>query len=660
MKTKLGLLLLMLLPAVIIFSVTANCCSAAPIEVTDVSGNFTSTVEVIGIVGTSVKVRRSNGSTVEMQLATFDKDSLIKILIELGRKDVPKPKTGNTITNTIGMKFNKIPDGTFLMGSLAFGPSGLKDEHLHKVTITKPFYVQTTEVTQGQWKAVMGTEPWKGDTEVKEGANYPATYVNWDNAVAYCKKLSEKEGKTYRLPTEAEWEYACRAGTKTAWSFGDNEKEMGDYAWYPKNTKDIGEDYAHQVRLKKPNAFGLYDMHGNVLEWCSDYYESDYYEQSPEQDPQGPTTGFGRVYRGGAWWFFGPTAAYRNQLLLRVLKLENSSSVGFRLVREVAVDSVAVEKAAAVAAALAKGDWKAVLELEPNNWSGLRLKVAAAVEVALAKDDWKAVLELEPNNWSGLRLKVAAEKAAEKAAILAGDPITNTFHMTFNKIPTGTFMMGSPETEENREDGETQHQVTISKAFYMQTTEVTQAQWKALMGTEPWRGKSYVKEGPNYAAAYVSWDDAVAYCEKLSKQEGKTYRLPTEVEWEYACRAGTKTTWNFGNNENELSSHAWYRENALDIGEEYAHQVGLKKPNAFGLYDMHGNVWEWCHDYFEEDYYKQSPKQDPTGPTRGSFRVLRGGSWYLSTRVTRSAGRNSFGAGYRHYYNGFRVVRELD
>jgi sulfatase modifying factor 1 len=232
----------------------------------------------------------------------------------------------------------------------------------------------------------------------------------------------------------------------------------------------------------------------------------------------------------------------------------------------------------------------------------------------------------------------------------------------FKQIPAGTFTMGSPATETDRQDIETQHPVTISKAFYIQTTEVTQGQWKAVMGTEPWKGKSFVKEGPNYAASYVSWDDAVAFCKKLSEAEDKTYRLPTEAEWEYACRAGTETAWSFGDDEKALGDYAWYRENAWDIDEKYAHQVELKKPNAFGLYDMYGNVYEWCHDYFEEDYYKQSPEQDPRGPVSGSSRVLRGGSWdwLFYARFTRSAGRGRGGAGLRLNYFGFRLVRELD
>jgi len=254
----------------------------------------------------------------------------------------------------------------------------------------------------------------------------------------------------------------------------------------------------------------------------------------------------------------------------------------------------------------------------------------------------------------------ATEPVPSDPPVVELPSITNTLGMKFNKIPAGTFLMGSPQTEKVRGDNEHQHKVTITKPYYMQTTEVTQGQWKAVMGTEPWKGIQYVKEGPNNAATCVSWNDAIAYCKKLSEKEGKTYRLPTEAEWEYACRAGTETRWSFGDDEKELGDYAWYRDNVYDIDEKYAHQVGLKKPNAFGLYDMHGNVYEWCHDYYEEDYYQQSPAQDPTGPVTGSFRVLRGGSWESLSRTARSAFRIRAGADYRFNYFGFRLVRELD
>ena len=258
----------------------------------------------------------------------------------------------------------------------------------------------------------------------------------------------------------------------------------------------------------------------------------------------------------------------------------------------------------------------------------------------------------------------AADQQYVKSWLGTDSTFTNTIGMKLKLIPAGTFMMGSPVTEKDRKSNETQHEVTISKAFYMQTTEVTQGQWKALMGTEPWKGKPYVKEGPNNAATYASWNDAVAYCKKLSEKEGKTYRLPTEAEWEYACRAGTKTAWSFGDDEKALGDYAWYRENAWDMDEKYAHQVELKKPNAFGLHDMYGNVYEWCHDYFEEDYYKQSPAKDPTGPTSGADRVLRGGSWFYDSRTGARSAFRGWGDGGSRYGPGgglgFRVVRELD
>tara|TARA_B110000263_G_scaffold149123_1_gene129392 strand:- start:58 stop:657 length:600 start_codon:yes stop_codon:yes gene_type:complete len=197
--------------------------------------------------------------------------------------------------------------------------------------------MQTTEVTQGQWMTVMGTEPWKGKDDVKEGPNYAASCVSWDDAVAYCNKLREKEGKTYRLPTEAEWEYACRAGTQTTWSFGNEDGALGDYAWYKENTHDIDEKYAHQVRLKKPNAFGLYDMHGNVLEWCSDWFRPEYDERSPEKDPTGPTADgdFLRVGRGGAWGGYPQsTRSGKRQRANAGSGFEGLSHEGFRLVRE--------------------------------------------------------------------------------------------------------------------------------------------------------------------------------------------------------------------------------------------------------------------------------------------------------------------------------------
>jgi len=166
-----------------------------------------------------------------------------------------------------------------------------------KVTLSNAYYLGRTEVTQAQWVAVMGTKPWSGKDE--SGDNRPATFVNWIDAVAFCEKLTEKEKKgTYRLPTEEEWEFACRAGTTSQFSFGDDGSKLPQFAWISDNTSKAGEPYAHDVALKKPNAFGLFDMHGNVWEFCSGEYTSD---RTKEERPHRADSGHMRIAAGGSW-----------------------------------------------------------------------------------------------------------------------------------------------------------------------------------------------------------------------------------------------------------------------------------------------------------------------------------------------------------------------
>ncbi|MEO1969940.1 MAG: formylglycine-generating enzyme family protein [Pirellulaceae bacterium] len=234
--------------------------------------------------------------------------------------------------------------------------------------------------------------------------------------------------------------------------------------------------------------------------------------------------------------------------------------------------------------------------------------------------------------------------------------VTNSIGMKLNRIRAGRFPMGSsliasPKTPEYPE-----HLVRISRDYYIGVTEVTQGQWEAVMGTRPWTGEDHIKTGPNYPATYVSWENATAFCQRLSKREKEDYRLPTEAEWEYACRTGTKTTkYNFGDDVSALKEYAWFKVNAYDVGQMYAHQVGLKRPNAWGLYDMHGNVDEWCLDWFGE--YENGAIVDPTGPAKGSLRVYRGGSWSRAARYSESASRLRSKPASNFYFLGFRVVR---
>ena len=234
--------------------------------------------------------------------------------------------------------------------------------------------------------------------------------------------------------------------------------------------------------------------------------------------------------------------------------------------------------------------------------------------------------------------------------------------MAFVYIGPGTFTMGSPDSDPWGAAWEKpQHEVTITRGFYLGKYEVTQGQWEAVMGTTPWAGRGDVLENPDHPAVYVSWEDVQGFIEALNlAANGDLYRLPTEAEWEYACRAGTTARWSFGDDDSLAGDYAWYLENASERGEDYAHRVGTKKPSPWGLYDMHGNVWEWCRDWYASTYYSTSPGVDPQGPESGTFRVVRGGFFGRHAQHVRSALRDSPPPSARDGRVGFRLLKRAD
>jgi formylglycine-generating enzyme required for sulfatase activity len=260
--------------------------------------------------------------------------------------------------------------------------------------------------------------------------------------------------------------------------------------------------------------------------------------------------------------------------------------------------------------------------------------------------------------------------------------VTNSLGMKFVQIMPGTFRMGSPPTETGSFDNERQHEVRLSRGFYMGMYEVTQEQFSKVMGVNPadYQGDKAVKIIPekrhpvtnrivqdkvtipikteNFPVENVNWEDANEFCRLLSEvpeelNAGRSYRLPTEAEWEYACRAGSRTTYSSGNSAKTLNAFAWFQDNS----ESRPHEVGTRKPNAWGLYDMHGNVWEWCQDWYGE--YPKENVADPSGPMGGKERVLRGGSWYVTEENLRSAYRPSRSPDFHSFDFGFRVVMEI-
>ncbi len=472
--------------------------------------------------------------------------------------------------NSLGMELVDIPAGAFLMGD---GPSAVA------VTLSRRFSLGKYEVTQSQFKKVMSLEPWAGRANVQSGDEYPAVYVDWNEATEFCRRLTvtdHESGKLsaveeYRLPTEAEWEYACRAGTKTLFSFGDNESEMTDFAWFNGNTNT--EQYAHKIGAKKANPWGLYDMHGNACEWCSDWHDK---TLSGGTDPMGPNSGAGRIGCGGSWAF-------------RPVGCQSASRY---------------------------------CSAPSDRYDSLGFRVALGQSVPRAKQPVQL--------------------------------ITNSIGMDLIEIPSGTFQMGNGVRATVA--------VTLTRPFLIGKTEVTQRQFKNVMGTEPWMSRPNIPCGNDFPAVCLDWNDATAFCAKLTVREqdnatgpvlraGEVYRLPTEAEWEYACRAGTQTRFSYGDDESILGEYAWFDGNT----QGHAGQVGLKKPNPLGLYDTHGNVWEWCSDWHDSAVLIGG--NDPIGPKTGSHREARGGGWGFGPVSCRSARRYGIVPSYRDGDLGFRVVR---
>ena len=237
------------------------------------------------------------------------------------------------------------------------------------------------------------------------------------------------------------------------------------------------------------------------------------------------------------------------------------------------------------------------------------------------------------------------------------------------RIEPGEFLMGSPDSDKDAEaDEKPRHRVRITRPFYLGKYEVTQAEYEAVMGENPSSFKGNAKQ----PVENVSWLDAVRFCNQLSEREGLKpfyeisgetvqvpdwngtgYRLPTEAEWEYACRAGTATRYSFGDDEASLGEFSWFDGNS----DSRTHEVGQKRANGIGLHDMHGNVWEWCWDWYSADYYKEPPVDDPRGPSQATDRVIRGGCWGNDPRLVRSAHRSRVAPDHRGDYLGFRVAR---
>ena len=485
-----------------------------------------------------------------------------------------------------------MPAGSFMMGSksafLFSADKNPEEKPQHLVKIPS-FLMGKTEVTQLQWKSVMGSNP----SSFKEcGDNCPVENVSWNDAQEFIQKLNQLTGQNYRLPSEAEWEYVARAGTTTEWSFGNDEFQAGNYAWHAGNSVS----QTHGVGQKMPNAFGIYDMHGNVWEWVDDCWHETY--SGAPIGGSAWTTGCGdkprRVLRGGSW--DNDPEFLRSAYRIKGYPGSRDFSNGFRL-----------------ASAL------------PVQVSGSVTKPEASSPSAGTK---------KPN-------EIDQQGASAKKS---GEVVKDCYDCPeMVVLPAGNFVMGS----EKFHDEGPPHEVSISM-FLIGKTEVTRSQWKAVMNSDPSKGSGW--SCMSCPVDNVSWEDVQLYISKLNKQTSKRYRLPTEAEWEYAARAGTITNEAIGV-DNTYGMKGGDNSTTTD-------PVARQKSNAFGLFDMHGNVWEWVSDCWHESY-AEAPADGSAWlqVCLSSSRVLRGGAKFSQHLERRSATRVNYPPDTRVNSFGFRLAR---
>lgn len=525
-------------------------------------------------------------------------------------------------------RFRWIPPGRFMMGSpeTEVGRSG-DEGPLHEVVLSTGFWLGETPVTQGLWDAVMGSNPSRFP-----GGDHPVEHLSWPECEGFIVHVNTTvTGLAARFPTEAEWEYGCRAGTKTATWAGDlkdgeeiRSPRVDRIAWYSGNS----DRATHAVGGKSPNPWGLHDMLGNVYEWCGDWYS--WYESGLVVDPRGSTTGTLRVFRGGSW---GSDAQYvRAASRFGSHPEDRVYGLGFRLARGQS------PRSGGGAEVPRSGDLRRSAEA-PRSPAPVRDASAPTVREHESRSNARP-------SWA----RSDEHDDVGRVATLVVDGV----RVRFRWIPAGSFVMGSPADEVGANwDESPQYEVTLTRGFWLMETPVTQALWQAVMGRTPSRFA-----GPERPVERVSWSDVGAFVEQLNRRVPKlAARLPIEVEWEYACRGGTKTaTWNGdlarGDDwrSDRLDGIAWYRDNASGSTQP----VGQARANPFGLYDMLGNVWEWCEDWYRD--YPHVLTLSERVPRSGQVRVRRGGSWLTAASSLRAAERDGVREDSRFDDLGFRLA----
>ncbi len=492
-----------------------------------------------------------------------------------------KVDNGNRLVCKVGnVPFHliRVDGGTFQMGATKEMKGELDIEKpVHQVTLST-YYIGETEVTQGLWKAVMDSNPSRFRGNLKR----PVERIDYMECLAFIEKLSKATGLNFRLPTEAEWEFAARGGIHSKHTQFSGGKNLDEVGWtYSNSVNSNGVSCTHPVKSLKPNELSIYDMTGNVREWCSDWFAP--YTKEPQINPTGPETGDRKIFRGGAY--------HNKKYFCRISRRHNN--------------------------------------VPTYRKSGTGMRLALTIN----DDTLKHIPEYVPEP------KTSSQKSL---SFTIGDSIS----FVMKRIKGGTFCMGgTSDMDIPYDDEKPTHHVTIDN-YYIGETEVTQEIWKTVMGNNP-----SVFRGDRLPVECVSWLDCQRFIKRLNKITGRKFRLPTEAEWEFAARGGNNSKqYKFSGSDNLLSV-AWYKDNS----DQKTHDVKTSRSNELGLYDMSGNVWEWCQDC--KMPYPEHRQKNPLGVGASDAEyVIRGGCWDDIENDCRPSMRNECAPNDVYSTIGFRLA----
>lgn len=547
---------------------------------------------------------------------------------------IPNPPETEAITvNGVSFNMVKVEGGTYTMGANDNDTEADNNESpAHQVTLSS-FSIGQTEVTQALWQAVMAFNPssFRSANGNTDDLSLPVENVSWNDCQAFITQMTLLTGKTFRLPTEAEWEYAARGGNMSRGYKYAGSNNIDDVAWY-NNTGDYIGDQTHPVATKTPNELGLYDMSGNVDEMCWDLYGE--YSDEAQINPTGPEWsewGDIHVFRGGNWK--NEAKSCRVSSRNGIFESGGINTVGLRVIlyegefdlSESALKLCVGENRSVT---ILNGDGEYAVEGGEEHVTytidGNRLTVTGCQEGTTA---------LNVTNTSTGATAVLAINVESAPAAVTETFTVNGVSFTMVEVEGGTFTMGATAEQgaAAKKDEKPAHQVSLS-SYSIGKTEVTQELWQAVMGSNP----SYFIGNMNRPVECVSWEDCQTFITKLNEMTGKTFRLPTEAEWEFAARGGNQSKGYRYAGSSKINDVAWYS----NISGSVTRPVGTKCMNELGLYDMSGNVWEWCQDWYGE--YSSEAQTNPTGPEEGyPYRVIRGGSWVNAATVCRVSSRGT-------------------